>query len=107
MFSIKVLWDGSAAGLNGTVIFMAKGPKVHPRPRGNNLVTKYVFPEGSCVIPKKAAYMDDETWSKLVKVIAPGIREMAVRNVAFIFSILFSTYLTLHICSSKISADDS
>ena len=38
---------------------MAKGETVHPRLRGNNLVTKNGYPEGSCVIPKKATYMDD------------------------------------------------
>ena len=91
--------------MNGPVIFLAKGIKVHPRLRGNNLVTKYGFLEGSRVIPNKAAYMDDETWSKVVKVVAPGIRKMVVRNVAFL-SILFSTYLTVHLCSSKLSADD-
>ena len=80
---------------------------MHPRLRDNNLVTKYVFPEGSCVIPNKAAYMDDETWAKVVKVVAPGIRKMAVINVSFVCSILFSTYLTLYLCSSKLSADDS
>ena len=57
---------------------------MHPRLIGNNLVTKYVFPEGSCVIPNKAAYMDDETWAKVVKVVAPGIRKMAVSNVDFV-----------------------
>ena len=59
------------------------------------------------MIPNKAAYMDDKTWTKVVKVVAPGIRKMAVRNVAFVCSILFSTYLTLHLCSLKLSADDS
>ena len=105
-FSITVLRVGSAAGVNGPVIFLAKGTKVHPRLRGNNLVTKYGFPEGSCVIPNKAAYMDDKTWAKVVKVVAPGIRKMAVRNIAYVCSILFSTYLTLHLCSYKLSADD-
>ena len=57
-FSITVLRVGSVAGVNGPVIFLAKGTKVHPRLRGNNLVTKYGFPEGSCVIPNKAEYMD-------------------------------------------------
>ena len=104
-FSITVLRVGSAAGVNGPVIFLAKGTNVQPRTRGNNLVTKYIFPEGSCVIPNKAAYVDDETWSKVVKVVAPGIRKMAVSNVAFFCSILYSTYLTLHLCSSKFSAD--
>ena len=91
--------------MNGPLLFLEKRTKVHPRLRGNNLVTKYGFPEGSFVIPNKAEYMDDKTWDKVVKVVAPGIRKMEVRNVAFL-SILFSTYLTLHLCSSKFSADD-
>ena len=92
--------------MNVPAIFLAKGTKVHPRLRGNNLVTKYGFPEGSCVIPKKAAYTEDETWAKVVKVVAPSIGKMEVRNVAFVCYILFSTYLNLHLCSSKFSADD-
>ena len=92
--------------MNGPVIFMAKGTKVHPRLRGNNLVTKYGFPEGSCVIPNKAAYMDDGTWAKVVKLVAPGIRKMAVSNFSFVCSNLFYSYLTLHLCYSKLSADD-
>ena len=86
-FYITVLRVESASGVNGPVIFLAKGTKVHPRLRGNNLVTKYGQPEGSCVIPNKAAYMDDETWAKVVKVVDPGIRKMAVRNVAFVCSL--------------------
>ena len=74
-FSITVLRVGSAAGVNVPVIFLSKGEKFHPRLRGNNLVTKYGLPEGSCVIPNKAAYMDDKTWSEVVKVVAPGIRK--------------------------------
>ena len=70
--------------MNGPLIFMTKGTKVHPRLRGNNLVTKYRLPEGSCVIPNKSAYTDDETWEKVVKVVSPGIRKMAVRNVDFV-----------------------
>ena len=50
--------------------------------------------------------MDDKTWAKVVKVVAPGIRKMAVSNIAFACSILFSTYLTLHLCYSKLYADD-
>ena len=83
-FSIKFLWVGSAAGVNGPVIFLAKFTKVHPKLRGNNSVTKYGLPEGSCVIPNKAAYMDDETWAKVMKVVVPGIRKMAVSNVPFV-----------------------
>ena len=59
--------------MNGQVIVLAKGEKFHPRLRGTNLVTRYGFTEGYCVIPNKAAYMDDETWEKVVKVAAPGI----------------------------------
>ena len=80
---------------------------MYTRPRDNNLVTKYGLPEGSCVIPNKAAYMDDETWEKVMKVVAPGIRKMAVINVSFVCSVFFSTDITLHLCSSKLSADDS
>ena len=92
--------------MNGTVLFLVKGTKVQPMMRGNKLVIKYGFPEGYCVIPNKAAYMNEQTWDKVVKVVAPGIRKMAVINVAFFCSILFSTYITLHVCSSKFSADD-
>ena len=75
IFPITVLGVVSAAGVNGPFIFMMHGTKVYPRLRGNNLVTRYGFSEGYCVIPKKSAYMDDETWSKVVKVVAPGIRK--------------------------------
>ena len=75
--------------MNGPVIFMEKGTKLLPRLRGNNLVTKYGLPEGSCVIPKKSAYIDDETWVEVVKVVSPDIRKMAVSNVPF-FALFYS-----------------
>ena len=81
---------------------LGKGAKVHPRIRNNNLVTRYGFPEGSCVITNKSAYMDDETWVKVVKVVSPGVRKMKVSNDACVFPILFYTHLTLHICPSKL-----
>ena len=43
-FSITVLRVESAAGVNGPVIFMVDRTKLHPRLRGNNLVTKYGLP---------------------------------------------------------------
>ena len=104
-FSITVLRVGSAAGVNVPMIFLAKGTNVHPRLRGNNLGNRYGLTEGSCVIPNKSAYMDDETWAKVVKVLAPVIGKMAVSNVAFVCSILLSTYITIHICYSKLSTD--
>ena len=78
--------------MNRPVIFLSKGKKVHPRIRGINLVTRYGFPEGSCVILKKSAYMDDETWAKMVKVVAPGIIKMKVGNVACVF-LFYSQYI--------------
>ena len=50
------------------------------------------------MIPNKAAYIDDETWSKLVKVVAPAIRKTKLRNVAYVLSILFSIYMPTNIC---------
>ena len=57
----------------------------------------YGFPEGSCVIPNKVAYMGDENCEKVVKVVAPGIIKMKVSDVACVFHILFSIYLTIYI----------
>ena len=99
--SITVLWVWIVAGVNGPVIFMEKGTNVHPRIIVNNLVTRYGFPEGSCVILNKPAYMDGETWMNGVKLVATGIRKTKVSNVACVFPILFSIYLTLHLTSSR------
>ena len=71
--SITVPWVGSAAGVNGPVLFLAKGTKVHPKLSVTKLVTIYGLPEGSCVITNKAACMYDETWAKVVKVVSPVI----------------------------------
>ena len=85
---------------------MEKGTEVHKSLRGKNLGTKYGLPEGYFVLQRKEAYMDDNTWEKVVKVVAPGIRKMAVSNVDFVCSNLLYTYLNLNLCSSKLSADD-
>ena len=40
--------------------------------------------------------MDEETWTKVVKVVAPGMIQMGVRNVAFslfYFILYLSNYL--------------
>ena len=68
-------------------------------------MTRSGFPEGSCVIPNKAAYMDDEIWEKVVKVVAPDIIKMKVSNVYCNFPILLFIYLTLHIYPSYLSLD--
>ena len=68
---------------------------MHPRLRGNNLVTTYGFLEGCFVILKKASYMDDKTWANVVKVVSPGIRKMAVINLAFfLYSIRYLSNYT-------------
>ena len=72
--------------MNDPIIFLSK----------TELVTRYVFPEESCVITNKSAYLDDDTWEKVVKVVAPGIIKIMVMLIVC-FLILISTYLTLHI----------
>ena len=64
-------------------------------------MTRYIFREGSCVIPNKEPYMDYDTWTKVVKLISPGIRKIKFRDVACVFPILFSICLTLHICPTN------
>ena len=58
------------------------------------------------MIPNKSAYMNDETWVKVMKLVSPGIRKMKVSNVACVLPFLFSIQLTLHLFSSKLSSDD-
>ena len=94
-------------GVSGPVLFLEKGTKVQPKIRGNNLVTKYGLLERSGVITSKAAYMDDDNWAQVVKVVARGIRKMSLINIYLFCSVLFSTYTTLHICPSKLYAGDS
>ena len=80
------------------MIFLEKGGNLHPIIRGKSLVNRKIFPEGYCVIPNKAQYMDDETWDKLVKVVSPGIRKTKVRNFAGVFAyfiLYISNYLYL------------
>ena len=60
-------------GVNGTVVFLTKETLVHPGLRGAKLVTEYGLSEGPFVTPNKSVFMDNETWSKAVKVVAPGI----------------------------------
>ena len=53
------------------------------------------------MIPNKAAYMDDETWADVVKVVDPSIRKMKVSNVACVFTNLLYVHLIIHICPYK------
>lgn len=68
---------GSAGGTKGPVIFLAAGQKEPPRTfAGTKYVDKYGLPEGSCVLMNETAYMDYETWLKVVKRLAPAIWKM-------------------------------
>ena len=82
--------------MNGLVIFLSKGDLVNPSYRDTNLVTKYGFTEGSYVIPNKSAYMDDENRKNVVKVLAPVIRKIKVRNIACV-CLFYSLYIQLPI----------
>ena len=78
--------------MNGSLVFLEKGFLLHLRIRGNNLVTRNGFPEGSCNVPNKGAYMDYETCTKVVKVVSSGIRKINVRNVD-LFCQFYSLYI--------------
>ena len=92
-FPITFLRVGNTACVNGPVISLTKGASVHPSLIGNDLVTRYGFPEGSCVITKKGVYADDETWAKVVKVVAPGIRKFKARDFTFLFFLFYSLHI--------------
>ena len=76
---------------------------MHPKFRGANSLIWYGLIEGSCVIPNKAVYMDDDIWSKLVKMLAPAIRKMTVSSFSCMCPILLNIYLNIHLCSTKLS----
>ena len=48
--------------------------------------------------------MDDDTWEKVEKVVAPEIKKMQVSNIDCILLILLSMYLTIYLFPSKLSA---
>ena len=56
-------------------MFLARGNLVHPKLRGTNLVNKYGFLEGFCVILTKPACKKDDTWEKLVILTDTDIRK--------------------------------
>ncbi len=64
--------------MNGPVIFIPQGKEVNRCFAGDKLHIIYGLPEGSCVIPNASGYMDDETWLKVVEVLAPAMRKMEV-----------------------------
>eukprot|EP00957_Ditylum_brightwellii_P150610 11467645-Ditylum_brightwellii.AAC.1 len=75
---MTVLRCGRAAGVNGPVVFVTNGSEVNRRFSSDKLHTVYGLPKGFCVMPNSNGYMDDETWLKVLKKIAPAIQEMDV-----------------------------
>ena len=76
---------------------------MQPRIRGNNLVTRYRFTEGYCVITNKSAYLDNDTGVKVMEVVAPVIRKMKASIFFCVYTILFFLYITPRIFPSKLS----
>ena len=76
--SITVLRCGSAAGTHGPVIFLLKGTEVNQLFTKKKLQENYGLPEGSCVLMNENAYMDDETWERVVDILAPALRKLKV-----------------------------
>jgi hypothetical protein len=64
--------------VNGPVVFLTKGKEIHRQFAGDRLHRVYGLPKGSCVIPTPNGYMDDEAWLKVVKIVAPALRQMEV-----------------------------
>ena len=87
----------NSVGANVTVIFLARGNLVYPKLRGINSVTKYRFPEGSYVIPKKLLCKNDEAWSKVVKVTDTDIRKTKFGNVGLCFFLFYYIYIYTYI----------
>ena len=52
-------------------------------------MTRYGFPEVSVVITKKGVYVYENTWEKVLKVVAPGIRKTKVRNIDCVLPIYY------------------
>ena len=63
-------------------------------------MTKFRFLKIYFIIPNKAAYIDDETWSNVEKAVTPTIREMKVRNVAYV-CLFYSLYIQLPFSSNQ------
>ena len=75
--SITVLRIGFAAGVQGPLIFLAKG-KTMDRPSLKVLLRQPGVPPGSVVLMTPNAFMNDETWEKIVPLLAKAIRELPV-----------------------------
>lgn len=74
-FSITILRVGSAAGVDGPIIFLVEGKKIDSDVL-KDLPKKFGCPIGSCVIATPSAYMMDKAWDKLLPKLIEGIRAM-------------------------------
>lgn len=78
--SISVIRVGSAAGIEGPVIFLCAGKDKRSIPNNlkGDLSKKHGLPKGSRVVCTPTAYLTDESWLKAVPYICEGIREMEI-----------------------------
>lgn len=76
--SITTVRIGSAAGIDGPRVYLAKGKTIEHRSMINSEIfcENYGAPAGSCVQMTPSAYMTDEAWRSCVPIICKGIRQM-------------------------------
>ena len=74
--SVTVVRCSNAAGANGPIIFVASGQNANRTFSNYRLEKTYGLPKDSTILCNSSAYMDDATWLKCVKAMAPGIRAM-------------------------------
>lgn len=73
--SITILRVGSAAGIDGPIIFLVEGKSIDIKPL-KDLPKNFGCPIGSCVLPTPTAYMTDDAWKEVVPHLIEGIRAM-------------------------------
>ena len=73
--SITVVRTGSAAGIGGPRLYLAKG-KTLDSPTLSDMPKNHNAPAGSCVIMTPNAYMTTEAWQKGCPILCKGIRQM-------------------------------
>ena len=98
---------GCAAGVNGPVVFLAKGEVMSCKAlEDRNLVEGYGLPEGSSVIMTESGYMTEESWKTTVKALAPALRKMPVSFVcSFYFTVEFILTLSLLLSHLQVVRD--
>eukprot|EP00956_Cyclotella_meneghiniana_P008732 scaffold11931_cov56-Cyclotella_meneghiniana.AAC.4 len=73
--SITVVRCGSAAGVDGPRIYLAKGKDIELQ-AFKNFTANFDAPAGSCIEMTPSAYMTDEAWTNIGPSLCKGIRAM-------------------------------